>query len=288
MRLAHHARSKCVLAQNDLTRIVALLRYDKSNNSSAPRGRALIVDVLVFNLKKNDRLEPSIEVPNIGDLSNDTPLPVVLTFWRRSRETAARHRNPLFADKRICTALAICVDELHTLHLGIFHPYLAKVLSSAVEDDVYMVGRGIDKGTARILTVTRIRADLWAWYTDQQKTDPNTPVYRLADFVPSMFTANKIGTKAAESGSLLHFVVHLLREKAQAFKNSGALIAAGEPLLRYLHVTRHSPRRLSTVAHQAHPLCDAARYLTTSYISGNSGVKSCRGQSIVIDPFAST
>ena len=60
------------------------------------QGKSLHVDLPALGLLKRDRLEPSHEVPDIGPIESvDTPF--VATFWRRSMETMARHRNPITA-----------------------------------------------------------------------------------------------------------------------------------------------------------------------------------------------
>ncbi len=143
-----------VVSEDTLRKIVALLRYDKSSTSSAPRGRALIADVPEVFLLRLDRLEPSSSLRDIGLLTVESSLPLILTFWRRSRETATRHRNPMFSDPRICTARVIVVDELHTMHLGVFQCYIAKVFNIAIDEDVYCIGRS-DKATSKTLTVAR-------------------------------------------------------------------------------------------------------------------------------------
>ena len=78
--------------------IVANLSWFKS--SSGPCGRALKVDMPQLGVKKNDRLEPCAVGKTFDNLVVDHSRPIRICFWRRSEETAIRHRNPL-----ICRAL---------------------------------------------------------------------------------------------------------------------------------------------------------------------------------------
>ena len=100
--------------------IRSLLHYDKSNASNAIRGRCLLGDIPTMGLRKRDRLEPSVELPDTGDL-HDGVLPLVQTFWRRSEETMVRHRSPLLKDPYVARVELASVDEMHTMHLGVYN-----------------------------------------------------------------------------------------------------------------------------------------------------------------------
>ena len=107
--------------------ITSHLEYDKTLSGS--RGRSLIADLPTLNLMRKDRLEPSDFVPDIGNLKEDR-IPFTATFWRRTSESATRHRNPLFKDRFVTRCEYITVDELHCMNLGIFKPYISKVFNA--------------------------------------------------------------------------------------------------------------------------------------------------------------
>ena len=77
--------------------VVAHLAWRKQN--SGPCGRALAADIPALGLKKHDRLEPWTGLQYIGDefdqLQPTAARPVRVCLWRRSEETATRHRSPL-------------------------------------------------------------------------------------------------------------------------------------------------------------------------------------------------
>ena len=104
----------------DVTSIFQVLRYDKRKHGSA--GRALVRDLVCngVSLKQRDRLEPSYELPDIGEFENASAFPLRITFWRPSLETLTRHRNPMFDQEiGITPQRCVVVDVLHAFFLGI-------------------------------------------------------------------------------------------------------------------------------------------------------------------------
>ena len=83
------------LSEADLRLVCALLVFDKRDDGA--RGRALSRGIDRLGLKAWDRLEPSDSCPDVGASERSSTFPVQCVFWRRSLETRARHRNPLFA-----------------------------------------------------------------------------------------------------------------------------------------------------------------------------------------------
>ena len=71
------------------------LAYDRKTDGS--RGRALGRNIDEWELAKNDRIEPSVDLPDPGQFEN-RPGTIRITWWRPSRETMARHRCPLFSE----------------------------------------------------------------------------------------------------------------------------------------------------------------------------------------------
>lgn len=92
------------------------LVYVKSKNAIA--GRVLNDDIPSLALLKGDRLEPSPGLWNV-DAFEETAVPFRATFWRRSAETLARHRNPMISASTGITPKHIGIDWMHTISLGI-------------------------------------------------------------------------------------------------------------------------------------------------------------------------
>ena len=103
--------------------VLSALEYDKRDNGN--HGRALKYNLpQIPTLRKGDRLEPCETVPDIGAFEKLSSFPVVVLFWRTSRESMTRHRNPL-ADPELYIKIfdIVTVDGLHCLYLGVFNTF---------------------------------------------------------------------------------------------------------------------------------------------------------------------
>jgi hypothetical protein len=107
------------LSAVDHRALVGMLRYDKRAHGS--KGRALVNDYPPLTLLRDDRLEPCIALPNIGNFEGLSSFPVTLTFWRKGNETRCRHRLPLWDPSLGITVRSLALDDLHVLYLGIFN-----------------------------------------------------------------------------------------------------------------------------------------------------------------------
>lgn len=208
-------------------------------------------DLPELGLLRGDRVEPSGDLRDIGQLRLATP-PLQATFWRRSCETAARHRNPLFATPDMLSVEAFVVDELHTMHLGVYKYFVGVVFGRLVASDIYQLP-AMNPESRRVTTVARLRSDLMAWYAARRRSHPGEPVYALQDLSPTMIAGDIVRAKAAETGSLVPFAVEMAKKHATLLMHGAALVKAGEALLRYHKVTRSSPRRMSAAACQEWP-----------------------------------
>ena len=231
--------------------LVGSLEYDKRKQGNA--GRCLTRGLATLGLLKGDRLEPSPEQPNVAAVDNRTDFPFVLTFWRTSAESQCRHRNPLFSRRSYITPEIICIDELHTLHLGVFGDYSGTVVWQCLDAGVWGAreGRSEDAYTAK--AVLRLKSDLMAWYKRHKRTNPGIPLYELADLQVSMIGSREaptVKTKAGESGTFLRFAVSLVHMYKSKLRGGNALAEAGDALLNYLDVTRSSPLRMAPADRQ--------------------------------------
>lgn len=129
-------------------------------------------------------------------------------------------------------------DELHAMHLGVFPLYVGKVFEETIRCDVYKVGTSFNAATKKVMTVARMRGDLFAWYEKQRRENPNVPVAALTDLVPSMLHKGVFAAKAAETGSLVPFAVDLIRRHSARIPKARLLMKSGEALLTYLRITK--------------------------------------------------
>jgi hypothetical protein len=148
--------------QADLQHLLGCLHYDK--RSRGGRGRVLRIDA--FTLKRGDRLEPSVVLPDVG-LLDDKVVPAAglqLTFWRVNDQTAVVHRNPMFGPLTMLSPQALAVDEMHCLHLGVFQVYILTVIWASIDANAWGVGDGLSDDALGAASALRIRHDLSLWY----------------------------------------------------------------------------------------------------------------------------
>ena len=93
----HCTRSEIVIsASANLVKkkIIPALKYDRRKSTDSSHGRALQWDIIgtVPALKKHDRLEPSLTLPDVAALEEVTSFPIELTFWRPSVQQRTNHR----------------------------------------------------------------------------------------------------------------------------------------------------------------------------------------------------
>ena len=149
------------------TRELSLLRGSLGYDRKHARGRALLVDLVEFNLMTGDRVEITESMPYLSLLDKATP-PVTVRFWRRSGETRVRRRNPLFdAEVGVTVDRCIVFDWLHTISLGPPQNMLAIVFSDLFEQDAW--GTGNSHLPSRMqLSVIQMQAELFQWYGTEQ------------------------------------------------------------------------------------------------------------------------
>ena len=99
--------------------LLDILQYDKKPQGGS--GRCLTKDYPGLCLLKGDRLEPTEQLPDVAHFERMVvpATGAMVLFWRRSRESLARRRCPLFSKAiGILPMLTIVFDLLHTLYLG--------------------------------------------------------------------------------------------------------------------------------------------------------------------------
>ena len=233
--------------------VLRLLAYDKRTSSKlASFGRALSEDLTIHQsdgvtveLLTGDRLEPHGLMRDHAEFDTVVCFPYEALFWRRSRETAARHRNPLFDPDIGITQHIISIDGLHTLNLGPYQRFCMYVFWTMIIRNVY----GVSGGNQDILagTVLRLRSDLMAYYANLP-SDVRSTVTQVEDLTIKMLGSRakpKLKTKAAESKGLIPFAVQLLKEhKSKMIVKATSLIEAGHALLNFINLMEDNGRVL--------------------------------------------
>eukprot|EP00971_Amphidinium_carterae_P325724 6456129-Amphidinium_carterae.3 len=142
------------------------LHSDRRKQGS--RGLALKKNLPELGLKKNDRFEPSPEVPDWAAIYADpASRPTVLLFWRRTEETYCRHRNPLFhPDLGTELDRIVACDAMHTLTLGIQQQFIAAAMHKIMRVNLFQ-STASAREQRNLENMSALNVRLFKWYRTQ-------------------------------------------------------------------------------------------------------------------------
>ena len=143
--------------------IVLLLTF-----KSKVKGRCVRQEYPPFDLRANDRLEPSRQMAGVMQFERLIEFLYIVLFWRCLEHPVVLRGHPLLSAEMGASIDEFSVDVLHALHLGIFQDWILRALWLSVDFDLLDAGR---KAKSQILTETlsRIRRMLSAWYPIYEK-----------------------------------------------------------------------------------------------------------------------
>ena len=235
----------------DRALILRNLEYD-TRPSRGNNGRCLKTDLPALALRQGDRLEPSHVLDDIGAFER-FPIGEVATFWRRSEEGGARHRNPCFmADMGLSGDRCLTFDVLHCLHLGVMNTYCAVSLWEILDSGVFGLATSQDH-LQHAVAVMRNR--MIQFYADHRRLHPGSPLTEVSDLTLGRLTTREAGvlkTKGAETYGMLKFVLHVLDVYGQSVPQHDRLSQAGTGLLRLVEIWRTSKWRLAPAEIEEH------------------------------------
>ena len=205
------------LNENAWRKFRRLLFYDQRPGSGTAKGRALACDVPELGLLRGDRLEPSIDVPDVGQGFDET-CPPRCTFWRTSEETFTNHRNPLF-DEELGTEhdKVICVDDCHCASLGVYQVWNGFIMWELFKANALEIPYHVGGDSVRLTRfVEKVKALLMSWYRDE--AGEGREHTRVQDMAVSMLGPEDntyLGLHAAEGNGFVRFLSTLLKAKAR-------------------------------------------------------------------------
>ena len=147
--------------------------------------------------------------------------------------------------------MAVVIDILHCLYLGVAQAWIAYAICGMINADVWGVGFGPKSAERRSLSCLRFRDALLAWYANRRVVFPGIDVYAIQEFTPEMiFKKGKpcLRAKGAETKHLLLATTDILRPFAAIVSRGDQLFQAGLALREYvesldsydLHVPTHA------------------------------------------------
>jgi hypothetical protein len=211
------------------------------------KGQVLMAPVLYFGLLKNDRIEPSKCLPDTQQFATAT-LPLEVTFWRQVFDHKGRplnrvlHRNPLLSGRLGIGVMHLCIDLLHTVHLGVYATFLKAVCWSAIEADAFQIGGA--QSEVLEMSVRRLLADMQGYYK-AHSIPANQQIRKLTSNMLGSFTRPDFKAKASESGTLIGWAADFADRVKHRLCNGHALSEAGKILVQWKEVQTNAGPTLS-------------------------------------------
>ena len=177
------------------------------------RGRCLIEDMPELGLCEGDRLEPSVHTPDVFAFSSLTGYPLLVVFWRTSRESIVRHRNPLWSAPGVSNR-SLNYDLLHILYLGVLLVWSQFVFWACFEANMWSVHAGT-QAERDMLNIQECGIELKQWYRTVPKSASGKPRFTEVgrfDILVGTRAEKKLGAKVAECKGLFFFLLHILEK----------------------------------------------------------------------------
>ena len=186
------------------------LAYDKRPQGS--HGRALLQAIPELGLARDDRLEPSEALTDVGDFDSITTFPIPVVFWRPAAESMTRHRNPIF-DPRfgVWPSRAMTVDALHALYLGVMKQFCCTAVWFLLSNSLW--GQVGTTEESLSIAVLALRHSLMVWYRQRHQQHPTERLTRVGSLTRKMLGEpgdRHLKTKGAETWGILLFVTDML------------------------------------------------------------------------------
>lgn len=135
-------------------------------------GRVVCKRLPALGLKAGDRLEPSVELPDIAKLKRTSPIPIQLTFWTASiKHARLLHESPVF-DIPGVTVESWCVDILHGWHRGPLSAYVAFSLHFLVDSTLFdPLSKNMDADLRHRLALLHIKSEVKIYYSEMRQDE---------------------------------------------------------------------------------------------------------------------
>jgi len=160
--------------------------------------------------------------------------PCRVVFWRQRDDAMVLHRFPLFDLPLGISLDTICIDQMHTLNLGVYQAFCLHSLWVLIKANVWRVVSHLGDRDSWALSCEHIRGELTAFYKRMNKTYPD-----LSE-IPHFSISNVGGAqefplraKAAQTKWLMRYVVESLTKHAPRLEHGAKLKEAGDFLVRY-------------------------------------------------------
>ena len=230
----------------------------ESRSPAQTNTSGLPCDFSELNLRAGDRLEPHAGLTDVGQYGRWVLFLATLLFWRASRETARRHRNPVFSpvsgigtDSVVVVCQACCAQ-------CVWHVW---------ERGWWRVGPDTEDARHK-LSGMRLEGFVKAWFRRRCLERPTEGLTRTSDIPPNVLGAKwkpDLALKAGEAKTILFITRDVMGTIAGVFDeassaaadelvaHSAAIGLAGPVLSGAEHADRLIPRGVRALSTQPNP-----------------------------------
>ena len=217
-----------ILSKSVHDKLVPLLEYDKAD------GRGLIVrkpGLHEHGILHGWRVEPSPYLRDVGSIFCMDKFPAPVVFWNRTRESHARHRNPILDDARlgITVQTSLALDTLHCMNLGIYQNLIGFMIWEFIRGGLWAKANLLEERIELSLACMKVR--LSAFIKSRRMHVPGERLTELHDISRKMIGEpgdQKCKVKGGEAWTLLLFMQQEAKAFASARPERLALLKAGE------------------------------------------------------------
>jgi hypothetical protein len=173
-----------IKTKDDLKMFMRSVRWHKPKKGVG--GRVVFRDCSVggTDLKAGDRIEPSLVVPDIGQVQN-LDVPSTITLWRARTShdgkiiDSVSRRCPLFSSTLHCNPVSsLAIDSLHTVALGVCQRFVSACIWRVLLRNPWNIAG--DLTSALDTEINYVKADLNLFQSDpENKVDRNRAVASL-------------------------------------------------------------------------------------------------------------
>ena len=191
-------------------------------------------DIDRLGLLKDDRIEHSEELPDVGLFWDSVVSPITVTFWRRACERRTGHRNPIFNPKLGITLQIMVVDSMHAFSFGPVRTYCMHAVWELILRNAF----GLDCANQLELiemSVAFFESYLLNWY----KTHGDQTLTQFQDFMATMIGTNTqrcLKAKAAELNGLLLRRVTCIAEYGNVLERKDIWLGCAESLANMFRI----------------------------------------------------
>ena len=168
-----------------------------------------------------------------------------VTFWKRTRETFTRRRNPLF-DPRLGISVwrSVTIDLMHTLHLGVMSTFCKFAIMKIITDHIVCRMPTIEETLSNSVIVLAQHWKLWKTNFKRQNPGIKMSGFRFDAKIIGAAGTPKMNLKAAQTWYFLLWLIKYLSEVSHRMDQGDKVLAAARAMQTLVNTIRDSPMRM--------------------------------------------